>query len=81
MDFRTRSVIISTYFFNEIECKKRRTSKMQPLWISKGPSITEEKGNLIKREGGGVGVCAPGFEGLKIIRAGKGGGREGVPAP
>ena len=37
------------------------------------------KGKLIKWKGGGVGVCAPGFEGLKIISAGKDGGREGVP--
>ena len=36
------------FFFNEIECKKGRTSKMQPLWISKDPCITEEKGKLIK---------------------------------
>ena len=28
---------------------------------------------------GGVGVCAPGFEGLKIISAGKDGSRERVP--
>ena len=42
---------------------------MQPLWISKDPCITEEKGKLIKWEGGGVGVCAPGFEGLKIVSA------------
>ena len=34
---------------------------MQPLCISKDPCITEEKGKLIKGEGGGVGVCAPGF--------------------
>ena len=34
---------------------------MQPLWISKDPCITEEKGKLIKCEGGGVGVCEPGF--------------------
>ena len=34
---------------------------MQPLFISKGPCITEEKGKLIKWEGGGVGVCEPGF--------------------
>ena len=47
-------------FFYEIECKGRR-SKMQPLWISKGPCISEEKGKLIKGEGGGVGACAPGF--------------------
>ena len=51
------------FFFNEIECKKGRTSKMQPLWISKDPCITEEKEKLIKGEGGGVGVCASGFEG------------------
>ena len=43
--------------------------------------ITEEKGKLIKWEGGGVGVCAAGFEGLKIISAGKDAGREGVPVP
>ena len=45
---------------------------MQPLWISKDPCITEEKG-----KGGGVGVCATGFETLKIISAGK----DGVPVP
>ena len=44
-------------------------------------SITEEKGKLIKRKGGGVGVCRPGFEGLKIISAGKDRGRERVPVP
>ena len=54
---------------------------MQPLWISKEPCITEEKGTLNKREGRGVGVCAPGFEGLKIIIAGKDGGRERVQVP
>ena len=69
------------FYFNEIECKKGRTGKMQSLWISKDPCITEEKGKMIKWVCGGVGVCAPGFEGLKIIRAGKDGGREGVPAP
>ena len=52
---------------------------MQPLWISKSAYITEGKGKLIKWEGGGVGVCAPVFEGLKIISTGKDGGREGVP--
>ena len=52
---------------------------MQPLWISKDPCITEEKGKLIKWEGGGGGVCASGFEGLKS--AGKDGGRERVPVP
>ena len=31
------------------------------LWISKDPCITEEKGKLIKRKGGGAGVYAPGF--------------------
>ena len=62
------------FFFKEIEC-----SKMQPLWISKNPCITEVMRKLIKWEGGGVGVCAPSFEGLKIISAGKDGGREGVP--
>ena len=36
------------YFFNEIECKKGRTRMMHPLWISKDPCITEEKGKLIK---------------------------------
>ena len=40
---------------------RRGTSKMQTLWISKDPCITEEKGKLIKCEGGGVGVCALGF--------------------
>ena len=55
---------------------------MQPLCISKDPCITEEKGTLIKREGGGVDVFVnPGFEGLKIISAQKDGGREGVPVP
>ena len=36
------------FFFNDIECKKRRTRMMQPLCISKYPCITEEKGKLIK---------------------------------
>ena len=54
---------------------------MQPLCISKDPCITEEKGKLVKWEGGGEGVCAPGFEGLKIISARKDGGKEGVPVP
>ena len=49
------------FFFYEIESKKGRTGMMQPLWISKNPCITEEKGKLIKWEGGGVGVCEPGF--------------------
>ena len=49
------------FFFNEIECKNGRTRMMQPLWISKDPCITEKKGKLIKWEGGGVGVCEPGF--------------------
>ena len=35
--------------------------------ISKDTCITEVKRTLIKRKGGGVGVCAPGFEGLKIL--------------
>ena len=52
---------------------------MQPLWISKDPCITEEKGKLIKWEG--VGVCALGFEGLKIISGGKDRGQERVPVP
>ena len=34
---------------------------MQPLWISKDPCITEEKGKMFKWEGGGVGVWEPGF--------------------
>ena len=33
-------------FFNEIEHKKGRTYKMQPLWISKDPGITEEREKL-----------------------------------
>ena len=33
----------------------RRGAGMQPLWISKDPCITEEKGKLVKWEGGGVG--------------------------
>ena len=49
------------FFFNEIECKKGRTRMMQPLWISKDPCITEEKGKLIKWQGGGAGFCEPGF--------------------
>ena len=48
------------YFFIAIECKNRCTIKMQPLWISKDPWITEEKGKLINWESGGVCVCAPG---------------------
>ena len=51
-------LLLFFFFFNEIECKKGRTRMMQPLWISKDPCITEEKGKLIKWEGGGVGVCA-----------------------
>ena len=43
-------------FFYEIECKKGRTSKMQPQCISKDPCITEEKRKSIEWEGGGVGV-------------------------
>ena len=54
---------------------------MQPLWISKDPCITEEKGKLIKREGGSVGVCATVFKGLKIVSASNDGGREGVTVP
>ena len=41
---------------------------MHPLWISKDTCITEEKGKLIKWEGGGIGVCAPD---LKLIRGGR----------
>ena len=41
------------YFFNAVDRKKMRTSKMQPLWISKDPCISEEKGKLIKRDGDG----------------------------
>ena len=52
---------------------------MQPLCISKDHCITEEKRKLIMWEGGGVGVCASGFDGLKIIFAGKDGGKERVP--
>ena len=54
--------------------KSNARSKMQPLWISKDPCITEENGKLIKKEGGG-------FEGLKIISTGKDGGRVGIPVP
>ena len=54
---------------------------MQPICVSKDPCITEEKGKLIKGEVGGVGVCATGFEGLKIISAGKDGSRERVSVP
>ena len=54
---------------------------MQPLCISKDPCLTEEKGKLIKWEGGGVGACEPGFDGLKIVSAWKDGSREGDPAP
>ena len=32
-----------------------------PMYLSKDPCITEEKGKLIEGEGGGVGVCEPGF--------------------
>ena len=49
------------FFFNEIECKKEHTKKMQSLWISKDPRITEEKGRMIKRKGGGVRISAFGF--------------------
>ena len=53
-----------------------------PMYLEIFRSLhTEEKGKLIKWEGGGVGVGAPGFEGLKIISARKDGGREGVPVP
>ena len=41
-------LLVVTFFFNEIECKKGRTSKMQPLCISKSPCITNEKGKLFK---------------------------------
>ena len=40
-----------------------------PMYLD--PCITEEKGKLIKWEGGG-------FEGLKIVSARKDGGSEGV---
>ena len=80
-DIITLDISIVFFFLMQIECKKGRTSKMQPLWISKDPCITEEKGKLIKWGGGCVGVYAPGFESLKIISAGKVGGRERVPVP
>ena len=54
---------------------------MQPLWISKDPCITEEKGKLIKWEGGGVGVCAVRIWRFEDLSAGKDGGRERVPVP
>ena len=54
---------------------------MQPLWISKDPCITEEKGKLINRKGGSVGVYAPGFGGLKAISVRKDRGRKRVPVP
>ena len=57
----SKKIMIAKIFFYEIECKKGRTSKMQPLWISKDPCITEGKRKLIKWEGGGVAVYAPGF--------------------
>ena len=40
------------FFFNEIECKKRGTNKIQPHWISIDSCITKEKEKLIKRKGG-----------------------------
>ena len=50
-------------------------------WISKDPWITEEKGKLINRKGGGVGVCAPSFQDLKVIGIRKNRGRKRVPVP
>ena len=64
------NLIFLLFFFSmKSNARRGRTSKMQPLCISKDPCITEEKRKLINWEGGGVGVCAPGFEGLKIINA------------
>ena len=60
-----KSLETKFFFFNEIECKKGRTKKMQPIWISKGPCITKEKDKLIKRKDGGVSVCAPGSQRLE----------------
>ena len=58
------------------------TSKMQPVWISKDPYITEEKGKLIKWEGGGIGVCALGFWRFEDFKwYGNDGGRERVLVP
>ena len=69
------------FFFIFFLLMKLNARMMQPLCIPKESCITDEKGKLFKWEGGGVGVCAPGFEGLKIISARKDGGREGVPVP
>ena len=56
-------LLLLFFFFYEIECKKGRTRMMQPLCISKDPCITEEKGKLIKWEGGGVDmICICGEE-------------------
>ena len=46
--FTYNSETLFIYLFNAIECKKGRSSNLQPLWISKDPCITEEKGKLIK---------------------------------
>ena len=46
------------FFFLMQSNPRRRTNKMQLLWISKDHCITKEKGKLIKWEGGSVGVCA-----------------------
>ena len=54
---------------------------MQPQWIPKDPCITEEKGKLIKWEGGGVGVCAPEFWRFEDYKCWKNGGWERVPVP
>ena len=40
---------------------KSNARRGAPEWISKDPCITEKKGKLIKWEGGGVGICEPGF--------------------
>ena len=68
---------LDIFFFNEIECKKGRTTKMQPPWISKDPCITEEKGKRMEAQV----FVHPRFEGLKIISAGKDGAWERVPVP
>ena len=45
--------------------------KMKPLWTPKDLCIPEEKEKLIKQKGGDSGLCASGFEDLKVLSVGK----------
>ena len=51
-----------------------------PMYLERSLHYRRE-GKVDQVRGWGVGVCAPGFEGLKIVSARKDGDRERVPVP